>query len=121
MNVEITQSYQSLCWGRARVTFNVDGGERQGPLQRMEGDGKSPSVKRKVKWSEGFLLDLAQLPAKGRGGALSALTQERMVQASLQHLCYEYQRRDKRKGATINRVCMCIRERKHTRKSEKLV
>lgn len=95
--------------------------ERQGPLQRMEGDGKSPSLKRKGKWSDRFLLDLEQMPAKGRGGAVSALTQERIVQASLQHLCYEYQRGDWRKEATINRVCMCIRETKQTRKSEKLV
>ena len=87
----------------------------------MEGDGKIFSVKRKGKWSDRFLLDLEQMPAKGRGGAVSALTQERIVQASLQRLCYEYLRGDWRKEATINRVCMCTRERKHTRKSEKLV
>lgn len=108
--MEIIQSYQSLHWGRrARVTFIVGDRERQGPLQRMEGDGKSPSVKRKAQWSDRFLLDLAQVP-------VSALTQETIGQASLQHLCYEYQRGDQRKEATINRVCMCIRERKHTRK-----
>lgn len=47
----------------------------------MEGDGKSPSVKRKGKWSDRFLLDLEQMPAKGKGGAVSALTQETIVQA----------------------------------------
>lgn len=65
-------------WGKARAT--AENGRELGKLS---------SRSRKGKLSGRFLFVLAQMPVKGRGGVTSAMTQERIVQARLQYLCYE--------------------------------